>query len=90
VVASALVPFAVEVLLGPDPERIRYTDGEMLIGDGAIVVPADSVNGFAEALRMLLTDPEKRRAMGKAALAATVPHFSWPGRTKALLDRLDA
>ncbi len=90
VVASALVPFAVEVLLGPGPERIRYTDGEMLIGDGAIVVPADSVNGFAEALRMLLADPERRRAMGKAALAATVPHFSWLGRTKALLDRLDA
>jgi glycosyltransferase involved in cell wall biosynthesis len=90
VVASALVPFAVEVLLGPDPHRIRYTDGEMLIGDGAVVVPADSVNGFAEALRMLLTDPERRRAMGEAALARTVPHFSWLGRTKALLDRLHA
>jgi mannosylfructose-phosphate synthase len=85
VVASELVPFAVEYLLGSDPTPLR----ELLVGEGAVVVPADSVGGFAEALQMLLTDEAKRRAMGEAARRITVPHFSWNGRTRALLDQLD-
>jgi glycosyltransferase involved in cell wall biosynthesis len=75
----------VEYLLGSDPTPLR----ELLVGEGAVVVPADSVGGFAEALQMLLTDEAKRRAMGEAARRITVPHFSWNGRTRALLDQLD-
>lgn len=91
VVASDLVPFAREYLLGPAPESVSR-DGEsgpgILVGDGTIVVPADDVEGFAEAMAMLLADTERRAAMGRAALAITVPYFTWEARTRDLLEDL--
>lgn len=90
-VASDLVPFAAEYLLGPEPERL---DGEtdaapgLLVGDAAIVVPADDVNGFARALTMLLSDEALRRRMGQKALEITIPYFTWAHRTRDLLDDL--
>lgn len=91
VVASDLVPFAREYLLGPTPQRWTLDGelgGELLVGDGAMVVPADDVEGFAQALAILLSDVDRRRAMGRAGLAITVPYFTWVHRTKDLLDDL--
>ena len=93
VVASELVPFAVEYLLGEDPDRVVYTDGtqprELLVGAGGVVVPADDVAGFATALEMLLSNDARRTAMGRRALDITVPYFTWSRRTRDLLEDLD-
>ena len=91
VVASDLVPFVREHLLGPFPQRVPLDGelaGDLLLGDGAIVVPADEVDGFAQAITILLSDSDRRTAMGGAARDITVPHFTWARRTKDLLDDL--
>jgi mannosylfructose-phosphate synthase len=91
VVASDLVPFAAEHLLGPGPEH-RSLDGagspEVLVGDGAIVVPADDVEGFAQALAAIISDDARREQMGRWAYAITVPYFTWAARTRDLLEDL--
>jgi len=87
VVASNLVPFAVEYLLGPGPTPTG-TDPALLVGEGAVVVPADDVPGFASALILLLSDDGLRARMGRAARDITVPYFTWRERTRDLLDRL--
>ncbi len=91
VVASDLVPFAREYLLGSEPARVPI-DGsvgrELLLGEGAAVVPADDVEGFAQALVTLLGDGERRTAMGRRALDITVPYFTWKRRTADLLSDL--
>jgi glycosyltransferase involved in cell wall biosynthesis len=90
VVASDLVPFAVEYLLGPEPKRVAVDggDGVLRLGEGAIVVPADDVAGFAQALITLLGDDQLRSEMGRRALAITIPYFTWEIRTRDLLDDL--
>lgn len=91
VVSSDLVPFAREYLLGPHPASVRLDEGsgaELLVGAGAVVVPADDVAGFAAALTSVLSDDDRRRQMGKAALDITVPYFTWEQRTADLLDDL--
>lgn len=78
VIASDLVPFATEFLLGDSPRPVAVLDSDpILVGAGAIVVPADSVAGFAEALVVLLTDSELRQHLGETALQITVPAFGW-------------
>jgi mannosylfructose-phosphate synthase len=92
VVSSDLVPFVVEYLLGEQPHKISIDgetrEGELLVGEGAIVVPADDVEGFSQALVMLLSDDEMRTEAGGRALDITVPYFTWEARTKDLLDDL--
>lgn len=73
VVASHLVPFATE-----------YLDK----ANGAIVVQADDVDGFARALEMLLIDDDKRKTLGRNAYRATVPYFTWPNRVSAFLAEI--
>jgi glycosyltransferase involved in cell wall biosynthesis len=88
VVASDLVPYVQEYLLGPAPE-LRGSDGHAFqVGEGGIVVPADDVDAFADALTLLLTDPARREAMGRQALNITVPYFTWEHRTRDLLEDL--
>ncbi len=91
VVSSDLVPFAVEYLLGDDPDRVPVGGDEgraLLVGDGAIVAPADDVDAFADALVMLLSDEALRTWMGRRALEITVPYFTWEARTRDLLTDL--
>lgn len=92
VVSSDLVPFVVEYLLGNEPLRIsidgEMSGGDLLVGEGAIVVPADDVEGFSQALVMLLSDDEMRTEAGGRALDITVPYFTWEARTKDLFDDL--
>jgi mannosylfructose-phosphate synthase len=84
VVASNLVPFAVEYLLGTDVKEI----GELRQGSGVIIVPADDVNGFAQALTTLLADDTLRRQMGKNAYHITVPYFTWENMTRTFIKKL--
>jgi glycosyltransferase involved in cell wall biosynthesis len=89
VVASDLVPYVVEYLLGSDPERVEVADGSAtLAGEGAIVAPADDVAAFAAALTTLLRDDERRLAMGQRAKEITIPYFTWEARTGDMLDDL--
>ena len=73
VVASHLVPFATEYL---SPSQ------------GAMVVQADDVDGFAHALETLLTDDDLRAEMGRNAYRITVPYFTWQNQVPAFLDEI--
>ena len=93
VVASDLVPFVVEYLI--DGRSARHVpmerEGrpvELLIGEGGMVVPADFIDGFAEALTILLSDEPLRRDMGRRAHEITIPYFTWNRMASALLDDL--
>ena len=90
VVASHLVPFVTEYLLGPEPETFECETVEhhLTIGSGAIVVQADDIGGFACALTLLLTDAELRQRMGQSAYRTTIPYFTWEKRVTALLDQV--
>ncbi len=89
VVASDLVPFAVEHLLGGHVEEVRVGKAAdrppVRFGDGGVVVPADAPDAFATALVRLLEDPTRRDRMGRRAREITVPEFTWHRRTRRLL-----
>jgi glycosyltransferase involved in cell wall biosynthesis len=92
VVGSHLIPFVTEYLLGEDVEEISPRgDGSapLRLGEGAIVVPADDVAGFAYALETLLSDGALRRQMGKRAYEITVPYFTWSNLTRRFLEAID-
>jgi glycosyltransferase involved in cell wall biosynthesis len=88
VVASNLVPFATEYLLGNAVQTVHYQDEKppLRVGEGAIVVPADAVDGFAYALEMLLSDDELRGKMAEKAYAITIPYFTWEQITRSFLE----
>ena len=92
VVASNLVPFVCEYLLGDDTDRIAVDAGgkshEVMLGEAGVIVPADFVEGFAAAISRLLKDDALRSRMGKRALEITIPYFTWHSRSKELLDSL--
>ena len=79
VVASDLVPFAVEYLLGDHVDEVTYEDGVNPIkrGEGVVVVPADEIKAFTDALDQLLSNPELRKRMGEKAYQITIPYFTW-------------
>lgn len=87
VVSSDLVPFATEFLLGEKQEKIiiDQTQKEISIGDGAIVVPADYIDGFAYAINYLIENPSKRQLMAKKAYQITIPYFTWENMVKQFL-----
>ncbi len=80
IVASHLVPYVVEYLLGPEVKEI-WPEGSrqhpLRQGSGAVVVQADDINGFAHALTMLLSNDTLRQQMAKNAYQATIPYFTW-------------
>jgi glycosyltransferase involved in cell wall biosynthesis len=82
VVASDLVPYALEHLLGNEPSGQQVRRGE-----AAVVVAADDVEGFAGALDLLLGDEELRQQMSRRALEITVPAFTWERRTAEFLEQ---
>ncbi|MFN2304450.1 MAG: glycosyltransferase [Anaerolineales bacterium] len=79
VVASNLVPFVSEYLLGESRKEIRYGGGiyPLQFGQGAIMVHADDIDGFVRALDALLSKPKLREQMGKNAYKITIPYFTW-------------
>jgi glycosyltransferase involved in cell wall biosynthesis len=91
VVASNLVPFVTEYLLGSPVDRVRVPGGKQAIeiGQGGLVVQADDVAGFAFALEMLLTDDDMRHKMGRVAYYITIPRFTWRNSTITFLEALE-
>jgi glycosyltransferase involved in cell wall biosynthesis len=91
VVASDLVPFATEFLLGAQiaEAELEGSDHPLKLGEGAIVAHADDVNGFARALEMLLSDGDLREEMGRRAYQITVPYFTWPRRVSRFLQEVN-
>jgi glycosyltransferase involved in cell wall biosynthesis len=90
VVASHLVPFVTEYLLGTDVEDVHFEGGRQPLksGNGAMVVQADDVKGFAYALEMLLSNDDLRKTMGQNAYHVTVPYFTWQNRVTAFLGEI--
>lgn len=89
VIASDRVPFATEYLQGPDPTTRAVAGGEAIsVGAGGIVVPADSVAGFAAALELLLGDAELCAKQGAAAYRITVPAFGWDRLATSFLETI--
>ncbi len=86
-VASHLVPFATEFLLGPQPREVSVPEAPHTVrwGAGAAVVHADEVAGFTAALDRLLSEPELRKEMGRLAYAATIPRFTWDHQVRRFL-----
>jgi mannosylfructose-phosphate synthase len=85
VIASHLVPFVVEYLLGANAVTVEGLQQ----GDGAIVVQADDVNGFARALTHLFTDDSLRRKMGEQAYRITIPYFTWERAVTDFLEKIN-
>jgi mannosylfructose-phosphate synthase len=83
VVASNLVPFAVEYLLGAKVKK----RGRLQLGSGAVVVPADDIDGFAHILTMLLSDDKLCRQIGENAYNITIPYFTWDNMTRNFIKK---
>ena len=86
VVASDLVPFACEYLLGDAVE----SDQGLRLGDGAIIAPDDDIDAFTRALDILLSDEALRSEMGQRAYEITIPRFTWEQVVKEFLENLDS
>ena len=87
VVGSDLIPFVTEYLLDGEMREQQFEGAAPIkIGKGAIVVKADDVNGFACAIRKLLSDDGLRTKMGQEAYGITIPYFTWDGMTRQFLD----
>jgi mannosylfructose-phosphate synthase len=85
VVASDLVPFACEYLLG---DAVKSDQG-LRLGDGAIIAPADDIDAFTRALDILLSDEALRGKMGQRAYEITIPRFTWGQVVKEFLESLN-
>jgi phosphatidylinositol alpha-1,6-mannosyltransferase len=60
-------------------------------GETGLIVPATDVAAAALAIRSLLDDESRRRAMGAAARAAVLAHYNWDRvarETLAFVDRV--
>ena len=89
VVATSLVPFATEYLLGDDVTEESFSqENNIQIGKGAIVVPPFNVDGISAALEKLLTDEKLRLTMGKNAYEITIPYFTWKQIVEDFLNEL--
>ncbi len=90
VIASDKVAYVTEYLMGSSVKKIRYRGNrELSLGEGAIVVPADDVEGFRVALKCLLDDDGLRNKMAEAAFNNTIPYFTWPHIVNDFIKELD-
>jgi glycosyltransferase involved in cell wall biosynthesis len=76
--------------VGKDVEKVHFEGGRQPLksGNGAMVVQADDVNGFACALEMLLSNDDLRKTMGQNAYHVTVPYFTWQNRVTTFLEEI--
>lgn len=88
VVGSHLIPFVTEYLLNGAVRELPcdQASAPLKVGNGAIVVQADDVDGFACAIEKLLTDDPMRRRMGDEAYRITIPYFTWDGMTRQFME----
>ena len=88
VVSSDGVPFATEYLLGEEFQEVSLPDDPeraVRVGQGAIVVSKDDVEGFGFALAMLLADDDLRLQLGVQGYQITIPDFTWEKVTRNFL-----
>jgi glycosyltransferase involved in cell wall biosynthesis len=90
VVASQRVPYVTEYLMGQEIREMEHREGgrPIQVGEGALVVEADDVTGFSQALELLLGDTDLRQAMGRRAYRLTVPYFTWDSMTRRFLEQI--
>jgi len=89
VVASSLVPYVEEYLLGHDIEEVYSASGSSVkVGSGAIVAQADDIRGFALALEILLKDDGLRQKLGEEAYHSTIPYFTWDNMVSRFLKMI--
>jgi mannosylfructose-phosphate synthase len=91
VIASDLVPYVHEYLLGEGVETLQCDDclESPFLGEAAMEVKADDVRGFYKAVTYLLQNEDRRRAMGRRALEITIPYFTWQSRAAAFLQEVE-
>lgn len=92
VVSSDGVPYATEYLLGDPIHELslpKFPERKIQIGQGAIVVPKDDIEGFAFALGMLLADDELRTKIGVGGYQITIPEFTWEFVTRKFLKEAE-
>jgi D-inositol-3-phosphate glycosyltransferase len=78
VVSSDLVPFVTEYLAAQKKQKLALKSGtQILLGEGAIIVPPGNIEGFSFALDKLLSDENLCQEMGDNAYHATIPYFTW-------------
>ncbi|MFX1250051.1 MAG: glycosyltransferase [Promethearchaeota archaeon] len=88
VIASNLVPFVMEYLLGEHSKKNVEGGSEILIGEGAIVAQADDLKGFTYALKLLLTDDSLQEKMGIKAYNITIPYFTWERSVNEFFEKI--
>ncbi len=90
VVASNLVPFVTEYLLGEKIKQVKVEGSAvpLKLGQGAIVAQADDVNAFAHALDLLLSNPDLRLKLGENAYKITIPYFTWENVVREFLKNI--
>jgi glycosyltransferase involved in cell wall biosynthesis len=88
VVSSDGVPFATEYLLGNEKQEIQHPgdpERSIQLGQGAILVSKEDIDGFALAIGTLLANERLRLQMGSRAYQITIPDFTWEQVTKKFL-----
>ena len=92
VIASHRVPFATEYLLGDRVEQVDVAGSTRPLrqGEGAVVVQADDVAGFAAALTRLLTNPALSHKLGSRAREVTVPYFTWSKQVPTFMEAIES
>jgi len=64
--------------------KLNHAAEVIVDGHNGLLVEAGDVNGFAEAMLMLLNDPVERARLGKNAREHAVRQFSWEQYTQRL------
>lgn len=92
VVASDLVPYATEYLLG-DKSKVEVipVDGSnetIKKGEGCIIAPADNVEAFAASINFLLEHLEEKQKIAINGYKITIPQFTWERMTRDFLSSI--
>ncbi len=62
---------------------------EILDEDTAVFVPSSDIGAWIEAIRNLLKDPARGKALGATASQRAAEHYSWRTRAHTILDGLE-
>lgn len=79
VISTTRVPAGTSVLLGDDPLVERDGQGRPMfqVGEGAIFIEPNDWKAGAEAIKYVLQNPEKAKALAKRAVELVIPKYTW-------------